>query len=114
MAHAHDAHAHEGEHEIAPAQTTEIWKTFWILLAITAFEFAIAFLVPHEMKWTRIGIFVIMTIVKAGFIVGNFMHLRHEVKFLIWTILLPTLFVVWLLIALVYEGGYLYLFSRGV
>jgi cytochrome c oxidase subunit 4 len=49
-----------------------------------------------------------MTIVKAFYIVGEFMHLKHEVKTLIWAILLPAIFVVWLLIALIYEGGHLY------
>jgi len=49
-----------------------------------------------------------MTIVKAFYIVGEFMHLKHEVKSLIWMILVPTLFVVWLLVALIYEGGNMY------
>jgi len=42
--------------------------------------------------------------VKAAYIVGEFMHLRHEAKMLIWSILIPMIFIVWLLIALVYEG----------
>ncbi|MFM6938896.1 MAG: cytochrome C oxidase subunit IV family protein, partial [Aquirufa sp.] len=53
-------------------------------------------------------IFSGMTIVKAFYIVGEFMHLKHEVKSLIWMILIPTIFVVWLLTALIYEGGHLY------
>jgi cytochrome c oxidase subunit 4 len=40
--------------------------------------------------------------------VGTFMHLKEEVKALIWTIVLPVLFVMWFLAALVYfEGGYI-------
>lgn len=102
----HTSHTSNGE--IAPAQTKAIWRTFWILLIATVLEFAVAFMVPVEMKWTRVVIFVVMTIFKAFFIVGEFMHLRHEVKALIWTILIPTGFIVWLLVALVYEGGNLY------
>jgi cytochrome c oxidase subunit IV len=45
-----------------------------------------------------------MTIVKAAYIVGEFMHLRYEVKVLIWSILIPMVFVVWMLVAFVYEG----------
>jgi len=45
-----------------------------------------------------------MTIVKAAYIVGEFMHLRHEVKVLMWSIVLPMVFVVWMLVAFVYEG----------
>lgn len=82
----------------------KLWTVAGILGVITAFEFAVAFLVPHEFQTTRVGIFIAMTIVKAAYIVGEFMHLRHEAKVLIWAILIPMVFVVWLLIALVYEG----------
>ncbi|NJL11583.1 MAG: cytochrome C oxidase subunit IV family protein [Microscillaceae bacterium] len=89
--------------EIAKPNTAIIWKTFWILLGLTVLEFIIAFTLPANTF--RVGIFVILTIAKAAYIVGEFMHLRHEVKFLIWTILLPMIFVVWLLIALIAEGA---------
>jgi cytochrome c oxidase subunit IV len=42
--------------------------------------------------------------VKAAYIVGEFMHLRYEVKVLFWSILIPMIFVVWMLVAFVYEG----------
>jgi cytochrome c oxidase subunit IV len=32
------------------------------------------------------------------------MHLRYEVKILFWAILIPTLFIIWMLVAFVYEG----------
>jgi len=86
----------------------KIWKTAGILAIITALEFLIAFTVPLEMAATRVAIFVAMTIVKAFYIVGEFMHLKYEVKVLIWSILIPMIFVVWMLIAFVYEGGSLY------
>lgn len=82
----------------------KLWKVAGILGLITAIEFAVAFLVPHEFQTTRVWLFIAMTIVKAAYIVGEFMHLRHEAKMLIWSILIPMVFVVWLLIALVYEG----------
>jgi cytochrome c oxidase subunit IV len=105
------SNSHHSSHEvqetaIAPAQTKAIWRTFIILLIATCVEFAIAFGLPPEMKYTRISIFVVLTIFKAFFIVGEFMHLKHEVKTLIWMILVPTGFIVWLLVALVYEGGH--------
>lgn len=99
--------AHEtSEKEIPAPQTGAIWKTFWILLVLTAIEFVIAFTLPASTL--RVAIFSGMTIVKAFYIVGEFMHLKHEVKTLIWMVLIPTLFVVWLLVALIYEGGHLY------
>jgi cytochrome c oxidase subunit IV len=60
------------------------------------------------MATLRVAIFVAMTIVKAFYIVGEFMHLKYEVKVLIWSILIPMIFVVWLLIALIYEGDSIY------
>lgn len=99
-AHNHDAH---GGTEIPPANTGIIWRTFIILSVITAFEFTLAFLM--KAGGLRTSIFVGMTLVKAFYIVGEFMHLKHEVKSLIWAITIPVLFIVWLLIALLTEGG---------
>ncbi len=82
----------------------KLWRVAGILGIITGIEFAVAFLVPHEFQTTRVWLFIAMTIVKAAYIVGEFMHLRHEAKVLIWAIHIPMVFVVWLLIALVYEG----------
>lgn len=94
---------HSQEGEIAKPNTAIIWKTFWILSGLTALEFLIAFTMPANTF--RIGIFILLTIAKAAYIVGEFMHLRHEVKFLIWAIILPMAFVAWLLLAMILEGG---------
>jgi len=102
---SHAAHG-TSEKEIPAPNTGAIWKTFWILLVLTAIEFVIAFTMPANTL--RVAIFCGMTIVKAFYIVGEFMHLKHEVKSLIWMVLIPTIFVVWLLVALIYEGGHLH------
>jgi cytochrome c oxidase subunit IV len=73
-----------------------------ILGLVTALEFLIAFTMHHGPLKT--AIFIGMTIIKAGYIVGEFMHLRYEVKVLFWSILIPMIFVVWMLVAFVYEG----------
>lgn len=104
MAHGHSAPTTPGE--IPKPQTKEIWVTFWILLFVTALEFIIAFTVINpDARSFRIAFFVGLTIVKAYYIVANFMHLRHEVKGLIWAIILPCLFVCWFIVAMLYEGG---------
>lgn len=82
----------------------KLWTVALILLIVTILEFAVAFSIPHEFETTRVTIFILMTIVKAAYIVGEFMHLRHEAKVLIWSILVPMVFVVWMLVAFVYEG----------
>lgn len=92
-------------------QTRELWKVFVILLVITIIEFIIAFTVSSDTpvgKWLKISIFIILTFVKSFYIVGTFMHLKEEVKSLIWTVVLPIVFVLWFIAALVfYEGAYI-------
>ena len=80
----------------------KLWKVAGILGVVTLIEFIIAFTMPHGAAKTFI--FVALTIVKAGYIVLEFMHLKYEVKILFWSILIPMIFVVWMLVAFVYEG----------
>jgi cytochrome c oxidase subunit 4 len=91
--------------EIAKPNTGWIWKTFFILVAITAVEFVFVFFM--DPGTFRNSIFIVLTILKAFFIVGEFMHLKHETKGLIWTILIPMSLLVWLLVALVTEGSFI-------
>lgn len=81
----------------------KIWKTAGILGAITVLEFIIAFTVATgQLKvWT----FILLTLVKAFYIVSEFMHLKYETKVLVWSILVPMMFIVWMLFAFIYEGG---------
>jgi cytochrome c oxidase subunit IV len=80
----------------------KLWTVAGILLAITIVEFIIAFTIDAgKLKTTT---FILLTIVKAAYIVGEFMHLRYEVKVLYWTILIPLIFIVWMLVAFLYEG----------
>ena len=100
------AHTEETSHvTVLPPDTAKIkklWTVALILGIITGFEFLIAFTMNHGHLKTFI--FVVLTIVKAGYIVGEFMHLRYEVKVLFWSILIPLIFVAWMLVAFVYEG----------
>lgn len=103
------AHHHaEPQITVLPPDTAKIkklWMTALILLVITVLEFIVAFTIPHEYKDIRVWIFITMTIVKAAYIVGEFMHLRYEAKFLLWSILVPIIFIVWMLVAFIYEGS---------
>ena len=98
-------HSHEPEVTVLPpdkAKIKKLWTVALILGVITAIEFGVAFGMHSGVL--RTSIFVVMTIIKAAYIVGEFMHLRHEVKVLMWSIVLPMVFVVWMLVAFVYEG----------
>lgn len=79
-----------------------IWTVTAILAGWTAVEFIVAF--NLDSGFLKTSIFVVLTIVKAFYIVGEFMHLKHEVKSLIWSILLPCVFVLWLIGALLIQG----------
>ena len=90
--------------EIAKPNTGWIWKVFGVLVGITAVEFVFVFLMHPSTL--RNSIFIVLTIMKAFFIVAEFMHLKHETKGLIWTILVPVSLLIWLLVALITEGSF--------
>ena len=100
-------HSNEPQVVVLPPNKGKIrhlWKVAAIMAIITLVEFAVAFGVPHEMKDLRVWTFVLMTIVKAAYIVGEFMHLRYETKLLFWSILIPIVFIIWAIVAFIYEG----------
>ena len=86
----------------------KIWKVAIILGIVTAAEFYVALQFPESWKSFKIFLFIGMTFIKAGYIVGEFMHLAHEQKSLMWTILIPCVFVVWLLGALFIQADAIY------
>ena len=81
----------------------KIWFTAGILAVATLIEFTIVYLIARGP--VLITAFVLLTLLKAFYIVGEFMHLKGEVKTLIWSILIPTVFIAWLILALIAEGS---------
>ena len=75
-----------------------IWKVFWILLIVTAVEVALGIIKPPFMMEVYFGtklinhIFIILTLIKAAYIVMEFMHLGQEKKGLKIVILLNQIF----------------------
>lgn len=94
------------------AKIMGIWKVAGILALITAIEYVFAF--SMDAGTLRSAIFIGLTIVKAFYIVSEFMHLGHEVKGLIYSIILPMMFIVWLIVALVNLEGASIKGSRGI
>lgn len=100
-----DIHNQFVEEHVDPKASKSIWKTFWILLAITIFEVGIAFTpIPHDIL---IVIFIVLTIVKAYYIIAFFMHLKHEVKSFMYSIILPFILILFFVIMAIAEGNYL-------
>lgn len=95
----------------APSEGTgRIWKTFWLLLIITIIELGCGLLiyaVPMA-SWLVLfikGVVVVLSLAKAFYIVGIFMHLGDELRNLIMTIVLPLLLFVWFIGAFLYDGS---------
>ena len=95
-----------------------IWKVFWILLIVTGGEVLLGILkvngsLPETLVHGKFlglywltHVFIILTIIKAAYIVMQFMHLGHETRGLKLTILLPCVILIpYLLFILLSEGG---------
>lgn len=108
MDHSH-SHSNGETKEIAKPNTGAIWRTFWILLLITVVEVGIgmAHLLPRGMALNTL--FIVLTVVKAFFIVAEFMHLKHEVKFMAYVIIGPLAFLMWFLVVAIAEGNFYFL-----
>ncbi|NMM50164.1 cytochrome C oxidase subunit IV family protein [Marinigracilibium pacificum] len=81
----------------------KILKVTLILAVITLIEVGASYVLGRS--WVLYSFFIGLTLVKAFYIVSEFMHLKYEVKSLIWAIMLPLLFVIWLLVALRTESA---------
>lgn len=101
------AHTHSATENGKDPAVKKIWRVFWILLVITSVEVALAFLhleTGFPSKLFLNSIFIALTLLKAFYIVAEFMHLGQEVKNLIMTVLFPLLLFVWFIIAFLMDG----------
>ncbi len=106
-------HHEEKEIPVIPvdnAKVKKIWSVAGILALVTAVEYAIAFTLPVSgvSKYTRITLFILLTIAKAYYIMKEFMHLGHEKKGLQYSIVFPLVFLAWLILSQIMESGYVY------
>lgn len=87
----------------------EIWKVTLILSVLTIIELALGFwmmgMPDGALRYSIKGSIVILMLAKAFYIVGYFMHLKHEVRNLIMTIVVPLLLFIWFIVAFLYEGN---------
>ena len=99
------------EHGHKPdAAVKEIWKVTGILTVLTLIELGLGFWMMgmsdegYEKHFIK-GAILILMMAKAFYIVGYFMHLKHEIRNLIMTICVPLILFVWFIIAFLYEGN---------
>ena len=89
---------------------SKIIRTTVILSVITIIELGMGlgmYAIPMAagLKLFLKGVIVILSLAKAFYIVGVFMHLGEEVKNLIMTIVVPLMLFVWFIAAFLYEGN---------
>jgi cytochrome c oxidase subunit IV len=99
-------HHHEFDRE---ASKKEVIRVTVILTVITLIELGLGFwmmgvenmFMRHLLK----GFICIFMLAKAFYIVGYFMHLKHELRNMIMTIVVPLLLFVWFIIAFLADGN---------
>ncbi len=97
-------------HEHNNGGTKEIMRVTIILTVLTIIELGLGFSMINmsEESFSRHlvkGVILILMLAKAFYIVGYFMHLKHEIRNLIMTICIPLLLFVWFIIAFLYDGN---------
>ena len=114
--HQSNTHSPEVTFHHAPAgdeQVKKIIRTTVILSVITLIELALGFVIyfmnkggdpSHTLILFIKGVIVILSLAKAFYIFGVFMHLGDEVRNLIMTIVVPLLLFVWFIAAFLWDG----------
>jgi len=103
------AHAHE-------SNTKRIWYVFALLSVITVVEVIFGIIKPESLHLTHFlgtsplnWIFIILTLVKAYYIMWAFMHLEGEKSSFRWTIVGPLVFLIlYLCFIVLIEANYIY------
>ena len=103
------AHTHE-------SNTKRIWIVFALLSVVTIVEVFLGIVKPESLYKTDLfqmnllkWIFIILTVVKAYYIMWAFMHLEGEKSSLRWAIVAPLVFlIIYLVFILLIEGNYIY------
>ena len=107
MSHSHKADAnHEANNAAVMA---EIKKVTILLSVLTIVELILGFwmigISSAALRLAIKGVIVILMMSKAFYIVAYFMHLKHEVKNLIMTIIVPLSLFVWFIGAFLWDGS---------
>ncbi len=104
MSHSHTDHEAHNEEAIS-----EIKKVTIILTVFTIIELILGFwmisMTSAGLKLAIKGTIVILMMAKAFYIVAYFMHLKHELKNLIMTIVVPLLLFLWFIGAFLWDGN---------
>ncbi|MEZ5015933.1 MAG: cytochrome C oxidase subunit IV family protein [Flavipsychrobacter sp.] len=100
-------HHEEMQSPAAKAQRKKIVKVLVLLSIVTIVEVGFGLFFSYTMNRTLLNtIFLVLTLVKAGYIVSIFMHLGDEVKSFKMSVLIPLFLFVWFIIAFLADGAF--------
>jgi cytochrome c oxidase subunit IV len=105
MEHAYNAETYK-------AAKKEVWKITIILTVLTIIELILGFWMYFSKESLGTwgvnfikGTILILMVAKAFYIVAYFMHLKHEIKNMIMTIVVPLALFIWFIFSFLYEGN---------
>lgn len=92
------------------SQVNAVWRATIIIAVVTVFEVSLAlshFFFFYEHPKLVINLFMALaTLIKAFYIIAEFMHLQYEKRTFFITLALPLVFLVWLIVAMMTEGKF--------
>ncbi len=103
--------SHDFSAEQYNSQVKAVWRATIILSVVTVVEVMFALLYMNMYpnhdgpRMLLNSFFILMSLAKAYFIVAEFMHVRYETRALTLTILVPLFFLIWFIIAFLWEGA---------
>ena len=109
--------AHTSSPEITHAPehasgTGRIWKTFWVLSALTIIELGLGYFLywkhgqlSYPLTLGTKLVIAALTLAKAYYIVSIFMHLGDEIRNMIMTIIVPLMLFIWFIAAFLWDGN---------
>jgi len=108
--HDHTVGHEEGQHH-EDMTKGKIWRVFFYLLALTALEFFIALVLVHggiiEKSLAVNVVYIVLTLLKAYYIIAYFMHLKFETFGFIMSVAIVFVLIIYFIALMLTEGGYL-------
>lgn len=89
---------------------SDVWKTTILLSIVTIVEVVFAifyekYLIPKGWSLGILRLFlIVMSLLKAGYIMSVFMHVKHEKRAFILSILVPFTLLIWMIISFLMDG----------
>ena len=100
--------SHTAQHEESHG-AGEVKKVTILLSVLTIVELILGFwmigITSEALRLAIKGTIIILMMAKAFYIVAYFMHLKHELKNLIMTIVVPLGLFIWFITAFLYDGN---------